>query len=750
MSGLGMRLGLVLACSATAAAAATINVNHFGDEFGENAAQCTLREAVQAANGDAAFGGCTAGSGSDLILIPSGMGVILSRTGRDEDANSSGDLDISSTLEIRTAVANNRAAINANGIDRVLDVRPAALLQMSRITLANGDPTVFPNPRGGGLLRLGSATLIGAELEFLSGYADYGGAIEQSAGTIAINQALFHRNRAALDGGAIRVNAAGDLTLRSSTLAQNAAGQNGGAIALTSADAVLLNNLTVSDNVAATGGSGAAGGLFVAAATSIGVHNSVIAGNASHASVNTACFGELGTVAYSLVESASTSVGAPCHISTASALVTGPALLLPLADYGGALLSMHPSFDSPLRDAGNTGAGVNCHALDQRGETRTGACDVGAIEFSQVFTVNTSSDTPDANIGDGNCAALVSGLCTLRAAVQEANALNGRQTILAPGLYTITNTGGGDDIGATGDLDINDELNLFGSVAGASRIDGNAQDRVLDIRADAAIAHLRLQNGAPAAANGGAVQVSGGLGNVATLIGVRLNANMAVHGGGIAVDNARAELFASLADGNVISGRGGGAYLTGAGATLSLLDSALTDNRADGDGGGAHVASGALDLQYATIARNYSVNGFGGGLHAAAGNVPTVNRSIVADNTHGAMPVSDDCNGSFSGDRNLIGNDSACLGMGANSQLNVPAGLTPVLVGGAVHGVPMPGLAVGSLAHGAELGECPRVDGRELLQDGLGRPRPTIISGGRRCSTGAVQETDRLFADGFE
>lgn len=749
MRSTSMVLAASLAAS-SAAMAATINVNHFADEFGENAAQCTLREAVQAANADAAFGGCTAGSGSDLILLPSGIGVILARAGRDEDANATGDLDITGTLEIRTALANNRAAISGSGLDRVFDVRPAALLQMSRITLANGDPTVFPNPRGGGLLRLASAGLIGSELEFRDGFADAGGAIAQSGGTLSLNQSLFHRNRSSGKGGAIEVSAAGDLTLRSSTLSENAAGSSGGAIALTGADVVLLNNVTIADNVAATLTNGAAGGLYVESAAAVGAHNSVIAGNSARGSVNANCFGELDAVAYSLVEGASTSVGAACHIGTATALVTGPALLLPLADYGGPTLSMHPSLDSPLRNAGNTGAGVNCHSLDQRGETRTGACDVGAIEFSQVFTVNTSSDTPDANIGDGNCVAIVSGLCTLRAAVQEANALSGRQTVLAPGLYTITNTGSGDDTGATGDIDISDELNLFGSVAGASRIDGNAQDRLLDIRADAAVAHLRLQNGAPGAANGGAVQVSGGLGNVATLIGLRLNANMAVHGGGIAVDNARAELFASLADGNLISGRGGGAYLTGAGASLSLIDSALTDNRADGDGGGAHVSGGTLDLQYATIARNRSVNGVGGGLHAAAGNVPTVNRSIVADNTRGASPLSDDCNGSFSGDRNLIGNDSACLGMGANSQLNVPAGLTPTLVGGGVHGVAMPGLAVGSLAHGAELGECPRVDGRELLQDGLGRPRPTLINSERRCSTGAVQESDRLFADGFD
>jgi CSLREA domain-containing protein len=44
-----------------------------------------------------------------------------------------------------------------------------------------------------------------------------------------------------------------------------------------------------------------------------------------------------------------------------------------------------------------------------------------AIDFTAVFTVNSTGDEPDANVGDNVCATS-GGACTLRAAIQEANA----------------------------------------------------------------------------------------------------------------------------------------------------------------------------------------------------------------------------------------------------------------------------------------------------------------------------------------
>src|SRR5262249_43423379 len=57
-----------------------------------------------------------------------------------------------------------------------------------------------------------------------------------------------------------------------------------------------------------------------------------------------------------------------------------------------------------------------------------------------TFTVNDKADATDAHPGDGICATLT-GTCTLRAAIQEANALAGTDQIVLPaGTYTLTIT----------------------------------------------------------------------------------------------------------------------------------------------------------------------------------------------------------------------------------------------------------------------------------------------------------------------
>jgi CSLREA domain-containing protein len=98
-----------------------------------------------------------------------------------------------------------------------------------------------------------------------------------------------------------------------------------------------------------------------------------------------------------------------------------------------------------------------------------------------TFTVNTAADAIDANPGNGTCAT-AAGNCTLRAAVQEANATAGEdwQTIDLPaGTYTLTITGSGD--AESSDLDILDNLRIHGAGSQSTIIDGNGASRVLEI-----------------------------------------------------------------------------------------------------------------------------------------------------------------------------------------------------------------------------------------------------------------------------
>ncbi len=78
---------------------------------------------------------------------------------------------------------------------------------------------------------------------------------------------------------------------------------------------------------------------------------------------------------------------------------------------------------------------------------------VAAPGHAVTFVVNTIADTADAVPGDGRCADS-GGACSLRAAVQEANALAGPDTIQLGAATYVLSGAAGDDLAVSGDLDI--------------------------------------------------------------------------------------------------------------------------------------------------------------------------------------------------------------------------------------------------------------------------------------------------------
>src|SRR5919199_2689605 len=126
--------------------------------------------------------------------------------------------------------------------------------------------------------------------------------------------------------------------------------------------------------------------------------------------------------------------------------------------------------------------------------------------------VNSTVDAPDANPGDGRCATSAR-RCTLRAAVQEANALRNKppfqSKILVPaGTYYLTRHGL-DDTAENGDLD----LNFVGAIVGAgitrTVIDGDGADRVFDMSGDEIVSHLAVRNGRATDGPGGGIRARG-------------------------------------------------------------------------------------------------------------------------------------------------------------------------------------------------------------------------------------------------
>jgi CSLREA domain-containing protein len=130
----------------------------------------------------------------------------------------------------------------------------------------------------------------------------------------------------------------------------------------------------------------------------------------------------------------------------------------------------------------------------------------GQSLFATNFTVNDVADDIDVSPGDGICANS-SGLCTLRAAVMEANALSGPDMILLSRntTYTLAIAGSGENTSETGDLDVTDDLKIKGRGT-KTVIDADFLDRVIHVLgADLILEQLKITNGYALGEDGGAI-----------------------------------------------------------------------------------------------------------------------------------------------------------------------------------------------------------------------------------------------------
>ena len=127
------RLALAAAALATAlvpasAHAASITVNTPSDA--PAVGDCGLRNAITAANTDAAVGGCATGSGDDDITVPADNYTL---------SDPAGSLDVSSNLTI-TGDGRSTTTIDANETDRVLEVASGVTVELEKLTLTGGHP----------------------------------------------------------------------------------------------------------------------------------------------------------------------------------------------------------------------------------------------------------------------------------------------------------------------------------------------------------------------------------------------------------------------------------------------------------------------------------------------------------------------------------------------------------------------------------------------------------------------------------
>jgi CSLREA domain-containing protein len=88
--------------------------------------------------------------------------------------------------------------------------------------------------------------------------------------------------------------------------------------------------------------------------------------------------------------------------------------------------------------------GSRWRSLRARSWPRCSLLAAAPVLTEATFTVNSPRDRTDASPGDGVCETSPgNGTCTLRAAIMEANALVGSDTVMLPGgTFTLTISGG--------------------------------------------------------------------------------------------------------------------------------------------------------------------------------------------------------------------------------------------------------------------------------------------------------------------
>ena len=372
---------------------------------------------------------------------------------------------------------------------------------------------------------------------------------------------------------------------------------------------------------------------------------------------------------------------------------------------------------------------------------------VAAPGHAATFVVNTIADTADAVPGDGRCADS-GGACSLRAAVQEANAFAGPDTIQLGAATYVLSGAAGDDLALSGDLDITGDLTLTGAGTASTIIDGGGVDRVLDIDPSGAGVSVTISNLTVRGGNA-AGQAGGGIRNLGTLSlsNVTLAANSSgVNGGGL-LNLGTLTLTNTTVSGNTAGTDGGGIYNSG-GGTLIITASTLSGNSANSAGrnGGGIFNASAATLTNVTVSGN-SANSGGGGVFNSGGTATLLNvtlgensapigggisnpaGTVTLTNTLVANSTGGNCSGAISSGGNNLDSGITCAFAGAGDLSNRDP-LLGVLAsnGGATQ---TRALSAGSPAIDAgSNAACPATD-----QRGVARPFPA----GGNCDIGAFE-----------
>jgi hypothetical protein len=372
-----------------------------------------------------------------------------------------------------------------------------------------------------------------------------------------------------------------------------------------------------------------------------------------------------------------------------------------------------------------------------------------------------STDTTDANVGDGLCAD-AAGRCSLRAAIQQSNLTLSTDTIIIPpGVVTLDLSTFGDNIAASGDLDITDSVIIQGAGAGRTFIFGGgaalANDRIFHVFDGSTITKIDLID---LSIYGGKTDESGGGvfgGCYADILLQRVNLfdNFGANGGGVSISGSgcllgtfpRLTVYETAVFRNTSNGNQTGAGIdVFSGGTLTMINSTVSLNVNQNTSGAisagifmSSTTSNVARIRNSTIIDNSQPNslGTGAGLYIGTGSNVTLSDNLIAFNT-------------FDGDTgNCFNNSASAVSLGGNvystGTSNCPTitgdvtGQGITLVSGIAYNAPgqtPTGQMFGSSAATISGVTC------GLSQDQRGVARPP-----RGCSSGAYQYAPTLLND---
>lgn len=410
----------VLACVALIGAAAPVSAATFAvtrfDDGSDGAcdADCTLREAVIAAN---------AAAGADTITLPAGsydLTIPDATSGVDEDLAATGDLDVAGGgLTVQGAGAAT-TEIDATALgNRIFHVQRAfssAAIGFRGVTLERGDSSSLGSSGGGSAIRVDdSFSGLVVTLDDVAVDKSAGTSAVLSVTTLHVTDCAFSENAT---GTALELRTAGqNKSTTAATRIQGTTFRENDGFAITAVKnenrvhQFELFNSTLSGNNA-TGASGVDAAIFTT--NSAKIWNTTIADGGGYGlgaltdAYGTPAVQLQGNIfrsnAFGNVMPASATDGAVLPVSSGGNVVsdagagaftqpndqtsTNPLLLL-LADNGGKTPTYGLDPASPAIDAVTTQVLAACPAIDQRGVARPqdgdgdqlAVCDAGAVEF---------------------------------------------------------------------------------------------------------------------------------------------------------------------------------------------------------------------------------------------------------------------------------------------------------------------------------------------------------------------------------